>query len=211
MCERKKERKKESDCVLSINVLCAIKSKSAQRPKWHFVHSTASCGTPVVNLCVNPSPSLLLLLCVCALVHVRAHRRVGGVRGSAGSALTPSLTVIYCDSATRQIPAPATGLMYVKRAPNYQADGSIDGPFQPVTQSPSASQLSPPAPCRRHHLLRPPRPHRGSEWEMSKRGVGAAAADTDAKVKRAAAAACAYVHACALVPGETTRATAGAC
>lgn len=53
--------------------------------------------------------------------------------GSAGSGLTPSLTVIYCDSTTRQIPAPTTPLMYVKRAPNYQPDGSIDGPFQPVT------------------------------------------------------------------------------
>lgn len=58
---------------------------------------------------------------------------MGGRGGSARSSLTPSLTVIYCDSTTRQIPAPATALMYVKHAPNYPADGSIDGPFQPVT------------------------------------------------------------------------------
>ena len=86
-----------------------------------------------------PSPSvlaLLLLFCrgvgavrvfVCVCVSVCAQG------GSAGSGLTPSLTVIYCDSTTRQIPAPTTPLMYVKRAPNYQPDGSIDGPFQPVT------------------------------------------------------------------------------
>lgn len=73
-----------------------------------------------VNVRVNP---------VC----VRAHARVCDGGGSSRSGLTPSLTVIYCDSPTRQIPAPTTPLMYVKRAPNYQPDGSIDGPFQPVT------------------------------------------------------------------------------
>lgn len=90
--------------------------------------------------------------------------RASSAPGSPGSPVTRRRTVIYSDPTPRRIRGRPSGVMCVKRAPNYRSDGSIDGPFQAVSLSHvSLSVRLPPAPSP---CPPPPRWRPGSEWGM---------------------------------------------